>query len=233
VDRRPILFAHRGGARLLRENTVGAFQKALASGATGLETDVRLTRDGEAVLHHDAELRRFGVLKTPLSRLDRADLPSRVGTLADLYESCGTGFELSIDVKDPEAFAAVVATVDRAGDEARHRLWLCSSDDDELRLWHQAEPGLRLCRSSDAADYSVDDATRRLGALREIGVRVINLRARSWTSELVAATHGAGLQAFAWDANRRARLKRVIAFGIDGIYADRVPWLVRTATAVR
>jgi glycerophosphoryl diester phosphodiesterase len=234
VSKRPILFAHRGGARLLRENTIGAFQKALAHGATGLETDVRLTRDGQVVLHHDADVRRFGVMRTSLSELDRADLPGRVGTLGDLYETCGADFELSIDLKDPETFPGVIAAAREAGGEsAVDRLWLCSKDEKELRAWHEAEPTIRLCRSADRPFFSVDDASVRLATLREMGVRVVNLRSRIWNAELVAATQAAGLKAFAWDVNRANRLKRVLGFGVDGIYADRVPWMVKLATAAK
>ncbi|HWC66081.1 MAG TPA: glycerophosphodiester phosphodiesterase [Thermoanaerobaculia bacterium] len=46
--------AHRGAAREAPENTIGAFRKAVAQGAAGIETDVCATRDGRFVLFHDA-----------------------------------------------------------------------------------------------------------------------------------------------------------------------------------
>ena len=49
----PIAFAHRGARAHAPENTLGAFTLALRLGATGLESDVWLTADGEAVLDHD------------------------------------------------------------------------------------------------------------------------------------------------------------------------------------
>ena len=45
--------------------------------------------------------------------VDRSDLPSHVPELAQLYASCGTGFELSLDVKDAAATDAVVAVARR------------------------------------------------------------------------------------------------------------------------
>jgi glycerophosphoryl diester phosphodiesterase len=50
------LIAHRGGAGLRVENTLAAFENALAVGADGAELDVHLTRDGEIVVHHDDTL---------------------------------------------------------------------------------------------------------------------------------------------------------------------------------
>ena len=54
---RPLVFAHRGGAALAPENTFAAFDNGLALGADGLEPDVHLSRDGQVMVHHDADAR--------------------------------------------------------------------------------------------------------------------------------------------------------------------------------
>lgn len=55
---RPLLLGHRGvrGVRSIRENTIAAFDRALADGCDGFEFDVRLTSDSETVIRHDAEV---------------------------------------------------------------------------------------------------------------------------------------------------------------------------------
>jgi glycerophosphoryl diester phosphodiesterase len=50
------LQAHRGGRGLRPENTLPAFENALAIGVSTLETDLAMTRDGLLVLSHDARL---------------------------------------------------------------------------------------------------------------------------------------------------------------------------------
>jgi glycerophosphoryl diester phosphodiesterase len=55
---RPLVYAHRGGAALRPENTIASFDYGLSLGADGLEFDVHLSRDGIAVVHHDATLER-------------------------------------------------------------------------------------------------------------------------------------------------------------------------------
>lgn len=51
------IIAHRGGEYdLLPENSVGSINRALASGVKIVEVDVRITKDGELVVFHDAEL---------------------------------------------------------------------------------------------------------------------------------------------------------------------------------
>ncbi len=54
------IYAHRGSSILWPENTRAAFDAAHGAGATGFETDLRLASDGEIVLAHDPDLRRFG-----------------------------------------------------------------------------------------------------------------------------------------------------------------------------
>jgi glycerophosphoryl diester phosphodiesterase len=54
----PFLIAHRGYSQLAPENTLPAFELALAAGAKFLEMDYRETRDGVPIVIHDAELDR-------------------------------------------------------------------------------------------------------------------------------------------------------------------------------
>ncbi|BFH61525.1 glycerophosphodiester phosphodiesterase [Paenibacillus azoreducens] len=53
-----INFAHRGSSKICPENTMAAFKKGLEQGATGIETDVQLSKDGRMVLIHDETLDR-------------------------------------------------------------------------------------------------------------------------------------------------------------------------------
>ncbi|XP_067231094.1 glycerophosphodiester phosphodiesterase domain-containing protein 5 [Chanodichthys erythropterus] len=54
----PALIGHRGAPMLAPENTYMSFEKALAAGADGLETDVTISYDGVPFLMHDKNLRR-------------------------------------------------------------------------------------------------------------------------------------------------------------------------------
>lgn len=49
---------HRGARAFAPENTLTAFRKAAAMGCAAVELDVHLSRDGEAVVHHDERLAR-------------------------------------------------------------------------------------------------------------------------------------------------------------------------------
>ena len=71
---RPLVYAHRGGAALRPENTIASFDYGLSLGADGLEFDVRLSRDGIVVVHHDDTLERTTNARGPVSALTADEL---------------------------------------------------------------------------------------------------------------------------------------------------------------
>jgi glycerophosphoryl diester phosphodiesterase len=73
LEARPVI-GHRGAAAYAPENTLSSFRRALDLGADALELDVRLSRDGQVVVHHDPELDRCSNGSGPLQRLSAAEL---------------------------------------------------------------------------------------------------------------------------------------------------------------
>ena len=71
---RPLILGHRGASALAPENTLAAFSRAISDGADGIEFDVRLSRDGMAVVIHDASLKRTGLINRLVSDLTAAEL---------------------------------------------------------------------------------------------------------------------------------------------------------------
>lgn len=55
---RPIILAHRGGTHLAPEHTMPAFEKSAQLGVDGFEIDIRLTKDEEIIVFHDATIER-------------------------------------------------------------------------------------------------------------------------------------------------------------------------------
>lgn len=58
AEGRPLVAAHRGGSRLAPENTIAAFDSAVALGVDILEMDVLMTADSVLVLNHDLTIDR-------------------------------------------------------------------------------------------------------------------------------------------------------------------------------
>jgi glycerophosphoryl diester phosphodiesterase len=212
-------FAHRGARAHAPENTVEAFQLALRLGATGLESDVWLTSDGVPVLDHDGKVRRRSI-----ARVGRADLPAHIPTLAELFDACGTDFELSLDVKDPEAAVPTIAAARQAGFDVR-RLWLCHHEWERVAAWREADADVRLVDSTRLRRLR-EGPERRAATLSEAGIDAINLHHTDWTLGLATLFHRFGVHAFGWDAQHERVLTALLRMGIDGVYSDHVDRMV-------
>src|ERR1700722_16776106 len=98
--RKPWIIAHRGASGHAPENTLAAFERAVALGAGFIETDLHLTRDARFVAIHDPTLNRTtngsGVVRdatlAELSRLDagmwfdRQFIGQRIPSLEDVLK---------------------------------------------------------------------------------------------------------------------------------------------------
>lgn len=70
----PELVAHRGYAARYPENTLIALEAAISAGATYVECDVQMSRDGFPVLMHDRDLARMCGVKQAVHELSLAEL---------------------------------------------------------------------------------------------------------------------------------------------------------------
>ncbi|WP_419925636.1 glycerophosphodiester phosphodiesterase [Candidatus Poriferisocius sp.] len=222
----PIGFAHRGARAQERENTLAAFSLALGMGAAGLESDVWVTADGQAVLDHDGWVRRGRLRRRrPINECRRGELPGHIPTLAELYSTCGADFDLSLDLKDSDAAPAVIAAVDEAaastGHPLRERLWLCHPDVGTLAGLRGLWPDVRLCNSTRLSRMD-GGPERRAAVLAEVGIDSVNLHQTDWTGGLVTLFHRFGVLCFGWDAQQPRVLSELLDMGIDAVYSDHV-----------
>lgn len=177
------------------------------------------------VLHHGGALRlgRAGRGRswraTPIGALRAADLPAWLPTLAGLLSGCGTAYDLSLDLRDRAAAAAVLTVAGDAGMEPS-RLWLCGPGLVPLG-WRPLDPDVRLVSATRHRHLRAGWPTH-LRRLAEGRADAVNVRRRGWTADRVAQVHAAGLLAFGWDAHRPADLERLLGLGCDAVYSDRV-----------
>jgi glycerophosphoryl diester phosphodiesterase len=181
-----------------------------------------VTADGVVVLDHDGVT---GPLwrRRAISRQIRSDLPRHIPSLQELYERCGVGFELSLDVKDPAAVDAIM-TVSAAAGAVEH-LWLCYHNWKEMTRWREVTGDARLVESTSLSRIP-EGLSARAEQLREVGIAAMNLHRREWDPGRVAVVHGAGLLVFGWDAQTSKQITRLLELGVDGVYSDHVSRMV-------
>lgn len=226
-DNLPITFAHRGARIDEPENTIPAFRRALRAGAGGLETDVWRAADGEIVCAHDPSVRkgrrRLRIATATAAALAEIDVPR----MADVYEELGTAFECSVDVKSPDAAAALVEVARRY--DALERLWVCSPDLEVLRPL-RAEPAVKLVHSDRRKAIPVP-LERHAHDLAALGVDAMNMHHSEWSAGLVSLFHRFDVKAFAWDTQEIRHLRAMLRIGIDAVYCDRPERMVETVNS--
>jgi glycerophosphoryl diester phosphodiesterase len=225
----PVGFAHRGASAQAPENTIEAFTLARRLGATGLESDAWRTADGVVVLDHDGVV-RSGLRRRPIADVARSALPSSVPTLAELYDACGTDVEVSLDVRDPAAAEAIVATAREAGGEALGRLWLCTPRWEEAASWRPLDDDVRLVDSTRLRRLR-EGPERRAARLADAGVDAVNMHWSDWSGGLTTLFHRFSRFALGWDAQHRRQLDELLSYGIDGVFSDHVDRMVEAIAA--
>ena len=216
----PITFGHRGARAHAPENTLESFALALRLGATGLESDVWLTADGVAVLDHDGVGKR-GIRRRPISETTRAELPQHIPTLSELFDECGTDYELSLDLKDPKAASTVRDVVRDHDPSMLHRTWLCEESFERCLELRPQFPDVRLVNTTRVPKMK-DGPERRAAHASSAGIDAINMHRTEWSGGLVALFHRFELCAFGWDMQMHHHLQPAFRMGLDAVYSDHV-----------
>ena len=211
-------YAHRGGAREAPENSLAAFRHATALGYRHLETDVRPTRDGVAVVHHD-------------SRVDRTTDGSAPLRLEELLEEFPDA-HLNIDVKEDGSVVALADSLRRTS--ASDRVCVTSFSASRLgRARRMLPPGTES--SAHPWEVMALRALPRAGALPRVHRVQIPVRAAGITfadARFVDRAHRRGLAVDVWTIDDPGQMHRLLDLGVDGIMTDS-PSVLREVLAHR
>lgn len=225
-------FAHRGSSKVCPENTMAAFRKALEQGATGIETDVQLTKDGHMVLIHDETLGRTtdgtGWVKDhTLNELKELDAGSwfhpdfrgeRIPHLDELLELVkDTGTIVNLELKNGAVpyeglEEKVIARV--KDDGLSGRVVISSFNHYSLLLCKRLAPEIRtgiLYMEGLYEPWAYAD-TLHADALHAYHVAVL--------PEFVAAARAAGKAYHPFTVNDPNEMLRLLQAGVEGIITD-------------
>jgi glycerophosphoryl diester phosphodiesterase len=226
------LWQHRDG---VSENSLEAFAEALSHGATHIESDVHATKDGHAVLFHDADLRRAAGVNLRIADLTLADLQdieliggSRVPTLSEaLHQFPEVRFNL-----DVKASGAVGATADDVNRTASHQRVLISSFSPRRRLATLSALAKPVATGADSVLVARVWASYRSGSLRSFaalcaGIDAIQMPTdrfgiRFDDSGFITELNRMQVEAHFWTINEPAEMQRLLGLGASGIVTDRV-----------
>jgi len=217
------VIAHRGASEAERENSVEAFRRAVEMRTDGIELDVRRTRDGVLVVHHNPDLADGRVI----AQLDHVDVPTHVPTLDDALDACRPAWvnvEIKNDPTEPD-FDATDSIADETiallarrpeGDDR----WLISSFRLEtVDRCRALRPSIRTAWLTVKVEDS--DTAAVLDGLVATGHAALHPWVGALTRELVDACHARGLQVNTWTCDDPERMDELVAWGVDGICTNR------------
>ncbi|MFE6778006.1 glycerophosphodiester phosphodiesterase [Streptomyces sp. NPDC057702] len=212
--------AHRGDPYVQRENTLASIRSAVRAGADAVEVDVRITRDGEPVLLHDASLKRLWGHDRALADLTAAEVGAVTGggvpALRDGLDEMAGGprtVRAMLDLPAPSAVPATLATVRAAG--AADRVYYCGNLT-ALRAVRRADPDAEIAFTWTSL------APPRPELVAELRPRWLNYRFGIVSPALVEQAHADGILVSAWTADTKRTMRRLLRAGVDGITTNRI-----------
>jgi glycerophosphoryl diester phosphodiesterase len=106
------IYAHRGSSIEHPELTIAAYKAAIDDGADGFECDVRITKDNQLVLWHDADMQRVAGNSARIADSTFKEIKSHYPQLTTLEEllilARDNKKELAIETKHPVPSASAV-----------------------------------------------------------------------------------------------------------------------------
>ncbi len=225
-----LVIAHRGASGNAPENTLAAFKKAVALGATFIETDLQLSRDARFVAIHDATVNRTtngqgAVHEMTLADLRRLDAGSwfgsefageRIPTLEEIFEfSKKNDVVFYLEIKPVGSWGgehALIGALRESGEIAR--TVVISFDAAILLSLRNIEPTLMTGLLYDGLiENPLDKAVA-------IGARQLAVRGDLVTPAMLAEAQKKDLQVLCWTVNHPAHMRMLMAAGVDGIMTD-------------
>jgi glycerophosphoryl diester phosphodiesterase len=235
---KPLVIAHRGGALESTENTIGAFQRAAKIGADGIETDLRLTRDGVVVVYHDEYFGRVEGLperqRTRLiSDLTYSEVTAqtlipvgddngsrRVPTLNELLDNVKSvllNIELKRGARFDELVNKTIATLKRFPELDRVVLETPSL---EIAEKCRAAIGPRLkLHINPGYDDSVP-FMQSLERVLKFKPHSVSVSFKKLSREIVEIAHKAGVEVWVWTVNSADIAQAMALLGVDAIKTD-------------
>jgi glycerophosphoryl diester phosphodiesterase len=238
---RPVIFAHRGASAHAPENTLAAFELALAQGADAIELDVKLSADGHAVVIHDGTVDRTTgaqgrVWEMPLADLRSLDAGSffserfsgeKIPTLEEVFDAVGRRTFINVELTNYDTprdhlVETVCSLVKKFG--LQKRVLFSSFHMSALSSARSYLPEIPrgLLATDDWRGIWVRSFVFAFGDYQALHPNV-----KDASPQQVQYAHRLGRRVHVWTVNAEADMRRLFKWGVDGIFTDDSPLALR------
>lgn len=223
------IWAHRGSSTKYIENTIQAFEQAIADKADGIELDVQRTKDGQLVVYHDEQLKRLTGVDRFLWQLTWAEIQAldlhalngeaKIPLLKDVLELMkATNLIVNIELKNSLNFypGMEAEVVDLVREMDMMDQVLFSSFNHESM--HQM---VQLVGSNHCAILTSDIHFNPWSYAREVGVDVLHPMVNSLQQpNFVEESHRQGFKVNVWTADEEVHIYAALLLGVDAIMTN-------------
>lgn len=236
-----LVVAHRGGAALAPENTLGAFANALNIGVDMVECDVHLSKDGELVVMHDPDLTRTTDGKGFIYQMNFADIrkfnaaakfkgspwPAEpVPTLGEVLDLVEGKAQVQIEIKVEKIFGRYPGIEQKVVDAVKARdmvddVIIISFDFPTLVEVKKLDPrfktGALVSNTTLSLNASKPHDQFVADVIAQTGADYIMPSSAGVSDLLVNAVHARGLKIGVWTVNSPGEMRRMAEWGVDAI----------------
>jgi glycerophosphoryl diester phosphodiesterase len=225
-----LVIGHRGSPRKALENSIESFDQAEADGANGVELDVRMTADGELVVHHDAELLR-GDRRIPIGSLtfrevsetevERGGHSGRVPALRDVLLRYAGSLRYLVELKSgpsprPSLLEFKVAAL-LTQLHLLEKATVLSFAPEILRRIKEIQPLVATCLVFDGTAYRPEG---QLWPILPRGCEAIAPNVALASERQLQTAREAGLAVHVWTVNDEETATRLAHLGATSVITD-------------
>jgi len=218
----PLIYAHRGDRAHARDNTIDAFELAIANGADGVELDVQHTADYRLVVYHDESHPDAGLIAAVrFDELQRID--PEVPDLAAVFDAIGGRCYINIEIKnapgpwfDRNRRVADELPVVIAAHGLGESILVSSFDVMSVRKIRERASALLTGQL-----FTPTDPLQAIEWAARDGHDSANIPLM-WTEDtaVIANIHDLGLAVAVWTVNDGDDVRRLADTGVDVIFTD-------------
>ena len=221
-----LIIAHRGASNQAPQNTLAAFEQAIADGTDMVELDVQETADGQVVVFHDSDFMNLAATDLKIwdatserlqdidigSHFDPAFSTERVPTLREALELCRDRTIVNIELKyyghDQRLARRVVGLVSEM-----------QMDDQVVYMSLKQKAVKELKRLRPDATVGLLSAVS-IGDLTGVDADFFAVSTRIADRRLIRRVHAVDRSIFVWTVDEPAVMLQLIAAGVDGVITN-------------
>ena len=214
------VIAHRGASFFEPENTLRSFKRAIEMGADFVEIDVRMSKDGELVIMHDADVNRTtngnGLVKDQtleeLKKLD-AGRGETIPTLDEVMKTVKNKVGLVIEIKEPGTEDKILQKIMENGLE---NVILASFYHESIKNAKELNPSINagiifVCQPVDVSQMAFN-----------AGANIIFPSHRYMNEDLVKEAKKKGIFVYPWAIDDPSVFEKFAEMGVDGIITNKL-----------